>query len=313
MLSRIAESLFWIGRYLERAEDTARILDVHLQQLVEDPTVDEELSSGALLGVMGLDVASLAAHGPLDLDRTLEVLCFDPNSWSSIRFALAGARESARGARETVSVELWEAINTTHLDVASKRFQGRRPTAALAFVRDRCALIGGLADQTMSHDEGWQFLRLGRALERIDMTARLLASASLNQSTDLAWANVLRSCGGHHAFLRVRGGGGFAQDAPEFLLQDELFPRSLVHSLGVAEDALLELDGSRHRGAIVDRASQLIGRARADLQFTTPEQLTRGLPERMEKMQVVVRDASDAVAKRYFEGADAAMWEGGQL
>ena len=98
MLSRIAESLFWIGRYLERAEDTCRILDVHLQMLVEEPTTDEEESSHKLLRVMGAP-----AEGAIDTDAVMRILCYDPASPCSIVAAVGGVRESARRARETVS------------------------------------------------------------------------------------------------------------------------------------------------------------------------------------------------------------------
>lgn len=314
MLSRIAENLFWIGRYLERAEDTCRILDVNIQQMVEDPTADEYQTALSLLGVMGIDASEAIRENRVNQKYVLAQLCYDPWAPSSIVYALGGARESARRARETVSVEMWEGINTTHLEATGRSFRLLRPIAALKLVRERCATISGIADQTMSHDEGWQFLRLGRSLERADMTARLVASASLNSSSAVAWSNALRACGAHHAFIRNYGGDHVDVQAAEFLLLDRLFPRSVVHSLGAAQQALTELDRTDQvRSTITDRASLLTGRARAELEYQTAEDLLVDLPARMEQMQQAFREISEAVNKRYFEVSDVAEWMGGQL
>ena len=175
MLSRIAESMFWIGRYVERAEDTARILDVQTQLLLEDPG-----------GRRGRHLPHPAVdHGrrrrratprrrPADV---LELLAYDPTSPASIAAALAAARESARRARETLSTPMWEAMNTTYRAIPSGQFRAMRPPDRFRWVRDRAALINGTADATMTRDEGWQFLVLGRSIERADMTARLVATA----------------------------------------------------------------------------------------------------------------------------------------
>ena len=313
MLSRIAENLFWIGRYLERAEDTCRILDVHIQQMVEDPTADEYLTALGLLSVMGIDASQAIRENRVNQKFVLAQLCYDANSANSIVSALGWARESARRARETVSVEMWEGINTTYLEATGHRFRLIRPTAALKLVRERCATISGIADQTMVHDEGWQFLRLGRSLERADMTARLVASAALNPSSDVAWSNALRACGAHHAFIRNYGGDEVDVTAAEFLLLDRLFPRSVVHSLGIALEALTELDRAEvARSTITDRASLLAGRARAELEFQTADSLLTDLAARMELVQVACRQISEAVTKRYFEVSDVAEWQGGQ-
>ena len=122
MLSRIAESMFWIGRYVERAEDTARILDVQTQLILEDATIDEEATCRALLSIMGIEDAP---DDRVDIALVLDMLCYDPSSPASIASALAAARESARRARETLSVPMWEAINTTYRAIPSGQFQAR--------------------------------------------------------------------------------------------------------------------------------------------------------------------------------------------
>ncbi|NUR85073.1 MAG: alpha-E domain-containing protein, partial [Nonomuraea sp.] len=170
MLSRIAESLYWIGRYVERAEDTARILDVHLHRMLADPWTDEEVACRSLLAVMGSAPDQLGAVG---VTGVVERLGLDTTDPGSVLGALAAARENARGSRETVSAEMWECLNTTWLGLADARdrieLRGVHPF--FQWVRERCCVLAGLADTTMSRDEGWQFLVLGRSIERVDMTA----------------------------------------------------------------------------------------------------------------------------------------------
>ena len=306
MLSRIAQSLFWIGRYLERAEDTTRIVDVHLQLLLDDPSVDQEAASATLLAVMGAPVGDLA-----DTAEVMRALCYDSTSPCSIAAALGGAREAARRARETVSIEMWESINTTWNSVKGGRLQRMRPSSMFKHVRERCAVISGTADQTMSHDEGWHFLTLGRSLERVDMTARLISTAAVTAGTQSAWSNVLRGCGAHHAFVRTYGGVTTDRDAAEFLLQDRLFPRSVVYTLTAAEHALAELDQGGRRAGYDDDAQRLLGTARADLEYRQPGKILDDLPHRMSDLQRTCAQVSEAITTRYFVGATAEAWQGG--
>ena len=308
MLSRIAESLFWIGRYLERAEDTSRILDVHLNLLVEDPAVDEQSACRSLISVMG-------GEPPDEADRDIVVrdLGYDLASPNSIAWAIENARESARRARETVSSDMWSAINTTWNSVNAGRLQHGRPGATLGWARERVALINGIADSTMSRDEGWQFLLLGRSLERADMVARLVATTSMSAGPTTAWNTTLRACGAHEAFLRTYRGLETEQEAAEFLLLDRLFPRSVVHALTTAEDCLTALDSSTQRAGFGGEASRLLGRARADLEYRPLSDILADLPEEMERIQLCCSEASDAVSASYFSPAVVSSWQGGDL
>ena len=218
MLSRIAESLFWIGRYVERAEDTARILDVQTQLILEDPGVDEETTCRSLLSIMGVDFDEETEIGTAEVMR---VLAYDTTSTASIAATLAAARESARRARETLSTSMWEAMNTTYRAIPSGHFRSMRPPVAFRWVRDRAAQINGIAEATMTRDEGYQFLVLGRSIERADMTSRLVATAALTSGS--AWGTSLRACGAYEAFLRTYKGLETERGAAEFLLLDRLF------------------------------------------------------------------------------------------
>src|SRR5215471_13470308 len=149
MLSRIAESLFWIGRYVERADDTARILDAFLARILSDPWVDEDAASRSLLAILG----SPSPHsGRLNTGDVLELLGFSLDNPSSIAGALSAARENARGARETISSEMWECLNVTWHSLAARRLAAERlgPALYLNFVRERAAVLTGLAESTMS-------------------------------------------------------------------------------------------------------------------------------------------------------------------
>ncbi|MDR1790429.1 MAG: alpha-E domain-containing protein [Propionibacteriaceae bacterium] len=305
MLSRIAESLFWIGRYLERAEDTCRIVEVHLQLLLEDPSVDQEEAATTLLSVMGSPVIETP-----DTAEVMRALCYDELSPCSIASALGGAREAARRARETVSTEMWEAINTTWNSVKGGRLQRMRPGSAFTHIRERCAVISGVADQTMSHDEGWHFLNLGRSIERVDMTARMISTATFTAGAN-AWTNVLRGCGAHHAFVRTYGGVTTDEDAAEFLLLDRLFPHSLVYTLGAAEISLRHLDQNQQRVGFDDEAQRLLGTSRSALEYCPPDQLLHELTGRMADLQRTCVKVSEAVSAKYFSGAVAASWQEG--
>ena len=311
MLSRIAESLFWIGRYLERADDTARILDVQTQLLIEDASLDQEETCRGLLSIMGVE----DAPDDVDLGFVLQALAYDTSSSESIASAIAAARESARRARETLSVPLWEVINTTYRDIVSGRFATRRSPAVFQWVRERAALINGTADATMTRDEGWHFLMLGRCVERADMTSRLVATASLagthgGSASPAHWTGTLRACGAYEAFLRTYRGQETDRAAAEFLLLDRLFPRSVVFSLNRADQCLANLESSGQRAGFQNEAQRLLGRTRAELEYRSLSDVMADLPAEMERLQRTCALATEAVTRRFFSGAEAREWHG---
>src|SRR6185369_2648213 len=176
---------------------------------------DEDAACRSLLAILG---SAPPDDGRLTTGDVLEILGFDAGNPSSIAGALSAARENARGARETISSEMWEALNVTWHSLTARRVAAEHlgPTLFLGFVRERAAVLTGLAESTMSRDDGWRFLVLGRNLERVDMTARLLtiqAQAADHAPADLAqplstqqWRTLLRACGADESFLRSYGG-----------------------------------------------------------------------------------------------------------
>ncbi|MFC3966254.1 alpha-E domain-containing protein [Nocardia jiangsuensis] len=307
MLARNAESLYWIGRYVERADDTARILDVAVHQLLEDATVDPDRTSRLLLRVLGIEPPA----GVLDVWSVTELVAFSHAHGGSIVDSVAKARENARGAREVTSGEMWECLNATYngLAAAESAARGLGPHEFFHFVKGRAAMFAGLSDSTLSRDDGYRFLLLGRAIERVDMTVRLLLSRAGDRTSSPAWVTVLRSAGAHDTYLRTHRGALDANLVAEFILLDRLFPRSVFHSVQVAEACLAELDqrpssrvGARHE------AQRLLGRARSELEFLAPGVLLENLQARLLSLQRTCREVSEAVALQYFHAAPWVAW-----
>jgi uncharacterized alpha-E superfamily protein len=307
MLSRIAESLFWIGRYIERSDGTARILDVHLQLLLEDPWIDEDTACRSLLSVMG----SFPPQG-LDVVRREDVLArlaVDRMNPASIAYALTAARENARRAREIVSSELWETLNTTSARMP-RRLQTEKVHEFFQWVRERSALAVGIVDSSTSRDEAWQFFTLGRSIERADMTARLLATRSLTEASGPSWTTILRSCGAYEAYLRTYRGMPSARNAAEFLLLDRLFPRSILFSVTRAEQCLREIEPRTDRVGVSDLALRLLGQIRSELEYRPINDMIDDLPRYMDEVQLATSAASEAIRQRYFPTNAAPSWVG---
>ncbi|WP_458042663.1 MULTISPECIES: alpha-E domain-containing protein [Bacteria] len=307
MLSRIAESLFWIGRYIERSDGTARILDVHLQLLLEDPWIDEEIACRAMLTVMGS--AAPATSETIRRDDVLARLAVDRMNPASIAYSLTAARENARRAREIVSTELWEVLNTTSARMP-RRLQTDKVHEFFQWVRERAALATGIVDSSTSRDESWQFFTLGRSIERADMTARLLATRSLTEASGPSWTTILRSCGAYEAYLRTYRGMPSAKNAAEFLLLDRLFPRSIIYSIQRAEDCMSAIDPRADRVGHSNNVMRALGQIRNDLEYRPIGEILGELPRHMDRVQSVTREASEAIRQRFFPTRAEPSWIG---
>lgn len=306
LLSRVAESIFWVGRYVERAEGTARILDVMVYQALEQSSADANTTARRLLAVMGMPDEAEA-----NLWDVTARLARDPSSRSSIAGALRAARENTRAVRHVVPVEMWERINATWSELPSRwevaKLSG--PAVYLAFVKTQTAAIGGLADTMMSRDQTWLFFTLGRCLERTDVVARQLASLRFDEISDTGLVMLLRSCGGYEPYLRLAHGVVEPTGVLNFLLRDRLFPRSAFASLTLAEDCLDQIfpwpEGTW------DEARGLIGLARAELEYSEPRVLAEGLTSRLERLQRTISAVSDAVTRRFFAHDLPTAWRSG--
>jgi len=307
VLSRIAESMFWIGRYVERAEATARILDVHYHLLVQGSVVDEAAACRAVLKVMGAGDAVTEHPSPTLVN---EVLAYSHDHPSSVTAILFGARENARGAREAVSSEIWETLNGTYHALPGRIATARSvgPNTFFRYVKERAAIIAGLVDSTLVRDDGWRFYVLGRSIERVDMTARLLIARTTTAEVPGGWVTTLLSCSAYEAYLRTYRRPVEASVVVEFLLLDRLFPRSALFSLTEADIALAELDRQQDRIGVEDEARRVIGRAAANLEFRRTDELMADLPSHLGALQDAVARTGSAVAARYFRRTTPVEW-----
>jgi uncharacterized alpha-E superfamily protein len=303
LLSRVAESIFWIGRYVERAEGMARMLDVTVHHTLEERGADASDAAGRLLAVMGLP----APVAQPDLWEVTEDLAHDPENRSSIAGAIIAARDNARAVRHVLPVEVWEKINATRVDLESEWELAQRsgPSTYLTYVKNQIATIVGLADTTMSRDETWLFFTLGRSLERADVVTRLLASLPLEELTESGLVTLLRSCGGYEPYLRLARGVVQVDPVVDFLLRDRLFPRSAFASLVTSETCLDQIGDPLNTW---DEARGLVGLARAELEYSAPGTVLHDLPLRLARLQVMCSNASDAVTRRYFTHEALVEW-----
>lgn len=308
MLSRLAESLYWVGRYCERAEDTARILDVHYHLVLEGPTVDGDQVWANLMRIMG--AGALPQGEPVTALTITRRLAYDMSYKSSIVGAAAAARENARGAREAISGQMWECLNATFhvLEKMGQDPDGSSPHAFFEYIKERMAIVHGLADSTMSHDDAWRFLVLGRTLERVDMTARLLSARLAEGVEATGWVATLRCCSAHEAYLRAYRRAVDASLVVEFLLLDHLFPRSVFSALCQAEDCLAALSPSVGRSGIDDEARRILGRARTDLEYRRANELLRDLPSHLADVQAACSDVHAQISDRYFRHTKVVEW-----
>lgn len=303
MLSRIADAMFWIGRYVERADQTERILGVSLQSITEDASLDPVDSCAGVYGIFG--VTDVPAED-LTVQRVLERLVTDRANPSSVAGALQAARENARGVREALSTEVWESLNTATLGMP-RVVRPSRMHGAFQFAKDRCAMVNGLLDASMTRDEAWLFLRVGQLLERVDMLARNLQAHDLSDTSDAATVLLLRSCSAHEAYIRSYRGRVRVSGAIEFLLLDSIFPRSAAYCLSEIDEALETLaklhGNSFDRLGTAEPGRRIVGRALASLRFRQLEDITEDFEDEMEQLQRVTGAVTRSLGTTYFHPA----------
>jgi uncharacterized alpha-E superfamily protein len=280
-------------------------LDSHIQLVLEDPRVDEVEACRTLLYIMGAPAESDETVEPHEVMRRLTA---DQQNPASIVSCLLAARENGRRAREIISTELWECLNTISQQLPAKVKRQRRHHF-FSVVRQQVAMAQGIADTTMSRDDAYQFFMLGISLERADMTARLLATRALSEAQSLSWITLLRCAGAYHACLRAYHGMPSAQDAAEFLLLDRLFPRSVMASVDRAQRAVQSLDPSTGRSNVTG-AERILGQVMSGLGYLSIGELMSDLPQRMDLIQIAIGHASEEIRLRFFPTDAVPTWVG---
>jgi uncharacterized alpha-E superfamily protein len=273
MLARVADSLYWIGRYLERAEHLSRLSEVMLTATLDHTEAAEQAAQMALSAVGDIDVKRAA--NPFDAARALVLDRSDPNS---VIISLARARENARQVRDQITSETWERLNLLYLKVTAEDAEQAFNEGSSLWLHDIVAdlhLFKGAADATMSHGEGWRFLMLGAYIERAQLIARLLevcfgddeAGKPVNH---LALMSLLRMACALEPYLRVYTAEIEPRFILEFLLLNEDFPRSIRFSTGQIEEHLSRVVRQAHAGPAPER---LAGRLHARLRYADVEEL----------------------------------------
>lgn len=254
MISRVADHCFWMGRYLERAESTSRVLRV-TSSLVLDAILPPAQVWASALAVCGEDepfAARFGAEASGEGRVVTEFLTWDGSVPSSLCNSVGAARENARSIREVVSLEAWEAINELHLwlhDGGGRREWEARPDAFYRQVRTGTQLILGAVEHTMLHDNAFDFIMLGVLLERVGQTARILDvhhHALMQLPPDLVreetlWLSLLRACAGFEPFMKRKAGRVTPGEVATFLMLEPRFPRSLVFCLHEADQRLASI------------------------------------------------------------------------
>jgi len=303
MLSRHAEDLFWLGRYVERAEDTARMLDVTFHHVLESPPSFESTAWRELLEVLYLDEVY---EGPIVGRDVSTYLVTDRDNPGSVVSAIGRARDNAKGLRDRISTELWEAINMFYLELSEADLTvgvETRTYDLLRRIKSRCQLINGVAAQTMPRDEGYRFIILGLMLERAEMTCRLLSiryARLVGSGEPLGfhtWVSVLKSVSAYEAYLKSHSASLDPSSVLEFLLLDPEFPRSVLYCLRQVERQLQLLTAETHQTS-VERA---IGRVRARAEYCDIVSIVgAGLDPFLEDLQAEIYEVADAVDQHFF-------------
>jgi uncharacterized alpha-E superfamily protein len=303
LLSRVADALYWIGRFLERAEHTARLLDVH-NSLALDGAADER--DWTQLIELTRDEASYPANWPVDPDWVARFVVQYPGNPNAIVACLTVARENARGVRGAVSSELWEQINSLYWAVRSDVDADTwavDPHAFIQTVKQGAHLFHGLADETMLHDEGGAFLRLGKYLERAVNTVRLVeakyAALDLEGTPDLLrCAALLKMCSAFEAYRRFYAAPIEPRRAIEFLLLNPSFPRSALWATRAATQEGRRIAEQNHAGRHPER---LLGALSAQLEFASVDELLeQGLDRFLHSFRARAWDAEKTLARSFF-------------
>jgi uncharacterized alpha-E superfamily protein len=282
LLSRTADALYWISRYLERAEHAARLIDVRLD-LGLDRTADG-WQFDRLFASLRLKPPAEPVPGPSEL---VEALIFDLSNRDSVASCVTAARDNARQVREEISQDMWEQVNGLYLRLRGAHAEGTwagRPHYLCRMVIEGVHLFQGVTDATMGHGEGWQYLQTGRFLERADATAALLdlhfkepARVAGGTADHSEWVGLLRSCSALEAYCRCYTAELRRERIAEFLLLNSEFPRSVRFAAAGVESALRGISHLTARGA-VGRPERLAGRLHASLDYGQVDEILNDDP-----------------------------------
>jgi uncharacterized alpha-E superfamily protein len=305
LLSRVADAVYWLARYVERAENIARYICVNMNLQLDLPMTPQQ-QWAPLINTTGDAKLFEERYGEATQDNVINFLAYDDEYHSSIASCLRFARENARSVRETITPEMWQQINSMYLRLQTNDTQPEPEYLLDAFreVSLGCNLLHGIAEATMSHNEAWNFLRLGQRLERADKTSRILdvkyfmLLPSLRDVgtpyDDLHWSAVLKSVSGFEMY-RQRYGLIRPRDVVNFLVMDREFPRAIRYCIGSANVSLRRITGTPS-DQYHYKSEELLGLLENELAFAKVDDiLDRGLHEYLDTTQRKLNDIDNAL------------------
>lgn len=311
LLSRVAESVYWMARYIERAENVARFISVNVHLQLDLPLVPAHQWQ-PLIDTSGNAAEFQQSYSEATRENVLSFLISDETNPNSICSCLRAARENARSVRETISSEMWEQINRTYLQFQPSywsKVESERFSESLRHLQFSCHLFHGISETTMSHNEAWHFMRLGGSIERAEKISRildvkyfiLLPSATFvgTPYDDLHWSAVLKSVSGFEMY-RKKHGRIAPREIVDFLVLDHNFPRSIHHCIHGADRCLRAITGTPP-GSFRYRSEQLLGLLHAELDFTSVDRtIDEGLHEYLDDLQVKMNAIGDNLLLDFF-------------
>ena len=311
MLSRVADSIFWMSRYIERAENVARFTDVNWHLILDSASGQDEQWQ-ALLNTTGDHEGFAKRYGKAGRENVIQFVTFDTANPNSIISCLRFARENARTSRDVISTEMWEQINSFYLmmkDAAAGKQVMEAPYEFFKQVRIASQLFVGISDATMSHGEGWNFCRVGRFLERTDKTSRILdvkyyllrppEAGGGALVDDIQWAAVLNAASALEMY-RKRHRRIAPEKVVEFLMLDPEFPRAVLYCVKNAESALLNIIGEP-RGAYNCLPAEQLGELYSELSKAEIQNIIiTGLHEYVDALQTKLNGIGEAVHETFF-------------
>jgi uncharacterized alpha-E superfamily protein len=316
MLSRVAHSLYWMARYIERAENIARIVDVNLQLLLDIRHLDEKGLAAYWLPIVqatGDESEFFKLHPHATGHAVTEFLVFQMENPNSIVSSICSARENARMVRDQITLELWEELNRLYWFVktpTARQVWKGSPSDFFQQIKAGSLHIIGLTDATLLHNEGWWFAQVGKFLERADKTSRILdlryqslpekgAPKTITQTDALEWSAILRSCSAWDAFKSIHGAEVNPRLVADFLLLSEDFPRSVEFCVMELNRALRHVSGVAE-GKFTNDAEKLAGRLVAELQFGTIDEIfDAGLHDYLDLLQLKLNNIGAAMFNAY--------------
>lgn len=313
MLSRVAESLYWMSRYIERAEDLTRLLTVNFLALLDTGTGDSAKGWDPIVSITG-DEALFREHFTHADSRTVsEFILWHPENPNAVVACVNRARENARGVREQVSTEMWEHLNRLYFLVKDADHETvlRGPHEFFGQIRAGSQAIQGVTAATMTHGEGYEFLQLGRHLERAEKTVRILdvkyaAVSSLQDGSpeaSLQLIALLRSCSAFEPFRRTAVGQLQTAKVAEFLLLSRDFPRAVLFCLNRCQRALALIGSGADTGGAgrQEGPSRALGRLAAELQYLdVAEVLGEGMRPYLDALLKRINGIHNEITRTYF-------------